>query len=51
MLSNSLGIYRFAGLQIGETYTLGLESKRYSFTPITVSTLSRTTSQDIIAGN
>ena len=36
-VSNGFGVYRFGGLQVGQTYTIGVESRRYAFTPLTVS--------------
>ena len=37
ILSNGFGVYRFGNLQVGQTYTVRVESRRYAFTPLTVS--------------
>ena len=37
VVSNGFGVYRFGGLQAGQTYTISVESRRYTFTPLTVS--------------
>lgn len=48
-VSNDFGAYRFSGLQTGETYTISVISKQYTFTPTTISAIGQTTTQDIIA--
>ncbi len=40
VLAGSMGYFEFGGLAMNETYTLSVESKRYSFTPRTVSLTS-----------
>ena len=47
--SNTFGAFRFGGLQQGQTYTLSAESKRYTFTPVTVSVGDGAANQDLIA--
>jgi hypothetical protein len=47
--SNTFGIFRFGGLQAGQSYTLSAESKRYSFIPVAVSVGEGAVNQDLIA--
>ena len=47
--SNGFGAYRFAALQPGETYTIRVSSKHYTFTPITIGAANQITTQDLIA--
>ena len=47
--SNSFGIYRFDGLQTGQTYTISVNAGRYKFTPLAVSITGQSAAADIIA--
>jgi len=49
VVSNGFGYYRFASLQTGETYTIGVSSKQHSFSQLTISASGQITTQDIIA--
>ncbi len=49
ILSNGFGLYRFGGLQIGQTYTLSVASRRWTFTPLTVSVTDQLVNVDMIA--
>ena len=49
-VSNGFGYYRFAGLQIGQTYTFRVESRIGKFAPITVSLIDQLLSLDMVAG-
>ena len=49
IVSNRLGVYRFGSLQVGQTYTIRVESRRYRFTPLTVSVTDQLVSVDMIA--
>jgi hypothetical protein len=49
ILSNGFGVYRFGGLQDGQTYTIRVDSRRYRFTPLTVSVTGQSVSVDMIA--
>jgi len=49
VVSNGLGAYRFGGLRFGETYTLSVESRHWTFTPITVSATEELVAVDLIA--
>lgn len=48
-ISTGFGSYRFAGLQTGETYTISVSSKQYTFRASTISTAGQATTLDIIA--
>jgi uncharacterized repeat protein (TIGR02543 family) len=48
VLAGSMGYFEFGGLAVNETYTISVESKRYTFTPRTVS-LTSSISIDMIA--
>ena len=48
-ISNGFGSYRFGGLKVGQTYTFNVESRRYLFTPLTVSLSDQLLTQDMIA--
>jgi len=50
IVSNGFGIYRFAGLQVGQTYTVSVKSKRWTFEPLTVSVTGQSVNADMIAG-
>ena len=50
VVSNSFGVYRFGGLQVGQTYTLRAESRGFAFAPMTASVTGRSQSVDMIAG-
>lgn len=49
VISNGFGVYRFGALQVGQTYTISVESRRSSFTPLTVSVLGQITDVNMIA--
>ncbi len=49
-VSNGFGIYRFAGVQVGQTYTVSVRSKRWTFEPLTISVTGQSTNIDLIAG-
>ncbi len=49
-ISNSFGNYRFDGLSVGQTYTVSVQAKRYTFMPVTVSVTNEPLSRlDLIA--
>lgn len=48
-LSTSLGFYRFTNVQVGQTYIITVQSKRYTFTPTAVSIGQELTNVDLIA--
>jgi len=48
-VSNELGEYRFASLQVGQTCTIRIDSTRYMFTPLTISISDRIVNVDMIA--
>ena len=50
ILSNGFGVYRFGGLQVGQTYTIRVETRAFTFTPLTVSVTGQLVSVDMIAG-
>lgn len=47
--SSSFGNYSFEDVRVGETYILGVNSKRYVFTPRTIQVLDEVTGLDITA--
>lgn len=47
--SSSFGNYRFEGVRVGETYILGVNSRRYVFTPRVVQVLDEVTGLDLTA--
>ncbi|MFN0279963.1 MAG: cohesin domain-containing protein [Pyrinomonadaceae bacterium] len=49
IMSNGFGVYRFGNLQVGQTYTLSVESRNAMFTPLTVSVTSQSVNVDMIA--
>ena len=49
VVSDGLGVYRFGGLQVGQTYTISVESRQLAFTPLTVSVTSQSANVDMIA--
>lgn len=50
IISNSFGAYRFGNLQDGETYTIRVDAKNYTFTLLAISVTRQSTNHDIIAG-
>ena len=48
-ISNGFGAYRFGGLTVGQTFTIGVESKQLGFTPLTVSVTDQSVNVDLIA--
>jgi hypothetical protein len=49
-VSNGFGFYRFSGLQPGQTYTIAVASRRWTFAPLTVSVTGQMQTVDMIAG-
>ena len=49
-VSNSFGVYRIGALEIGQTYTLSVQSRSFAFAPMTVSVTGQKLSVDLIAG-
>ena len=49
ILSNGFGAFRFGGLDLGETYTISVASRRWRFTPLTVSVVDQAANVDMIA--
>ena len=49
ILTDGFGVYRFGGLQAGQTYTIGVDSKRFTFAPLTVTTQAQPVTADLIA--
>ncbi|MFN0278120.1 MAG: hypothetical protein ACKVRN_05895, partial [Pyrinomonadaceae bacterium] len=49
IMSNGFGVYRFGNLQVGQTYTLSVESRNAKFTPLTVSVTSQSLNVDVIS--
>ena len=49
ILSNGFGNYRFGGLQVGQTYTISVDSRRLSVTPLTISVTNQIVNVDMIA--
>ncbi|MFN0278423.1 MAG: choice-of-anchor Q domain-containing protein [Pyrinomonadaceae bacterium] len=51
IVSNGFGYYRFGRLQVGQTYTISVETRRHAFTPLTVGITGQLVSVDMIAEN
>jgi len=49
IFSNGFGVYRFGGLQVGQTYTISVDSRALAFTPLTASVTSQQVNVDMIA--
>ncbi|MBK8464832.1 MAG: hypothetical protein IPL32_03295 [Chloracidobacterium sp.] len=49
ILSNEAGNYRFGNLQVGQTYTIRVDSQTSRFTPITISVVNQSANVDMIA--
>jgi hypothetical protein len=49
VVSDESGAYRFGGLQVGQTFTVRVDSKALAFTPLTVSVTSQSVNVDMIA--
>jgi len=49
VLSNGFGLYRFGNLQVGQTYSISVQSRNYSFTPLTISVTGQTVNTNVIA--
>ncbi len=47
--SNGFGGFRFGGLQVGQTYTVTVGSRRYTFAPVTVNVTGQLVNIDMIA--
>jgi hypothetical protein len=48
-LSNNFGYYRFENVTVGETYVVSVRSKRYTFTPLTISPTDGISGLNLIA--
>jgi len=48
-VSNGFGYYRFGNLQLGQTSTINVESRVWTFSPLTVSSTDQLVNVDIIA--
>lgn len=48
-ITGSFGMFQFGDLQVGQTYTISVASKRYTFAPQTVSVTGDAVSVDLIA--
>lgn len=48
-VSNGFGVYRFGGLQVGQTYTIGAQARGFAASPLTVSVTSQSVNVDMIA--
>jgi hypothetical protein len=49
VISNGFGFYEFGNVEPGQTYTLSVEARRFTFTPVTVSVSNNLTHLDLIA--
>jgi hypothetical protein len=49
IMTNGFGIYRFGGLQVGQTYAISVDSRRLSVTPLTISVTGQVVNVDMIA--
>jgi hypothetical protein len=49
VLSNGFGQYQFGNVRVGETYTISVDPRMHTFTPVTVSVSGDLTGVDIIA--
>ena len=49
VVSNGFGYFRFGGLQVGQTYTISVESRRWAVAPLTVSVIGQEQNFDLIA--
>jgi hypothetical protein len=49
ILSNGFGYFQFGNVHVGETYTIRVESRMHTFTPVTVSVSGSLVNVDIIA--
>ncbi len=49
VVSNGFGIYRFGNLQVGQTYTISVGSRAFTFTPLTISVTGQSVNTDMIA--
>ena len=47
--SDGFGVYRFGGLQVGQTFTIQVASRALAFTPLTVSITGQSVNVDMIA--
>ncbi len=50
VISNGYGVYRFGGLQVGQTYTINVAGRKNGFTPLTISVTNQTANVNLIAG-
>ena len=48
-ISNETGVYRFGGLNVGQTYTVSVNSIRHHFAPLTISVTSQLVNMNMIA--
>lgn len=49
ILSNGFGSFQFGNVRVGETYTISVESRQHTFTPVTVGVSGDLVNVDIIA--
>jgi hypothetical protein len=49
ILSNGFGYYEFGNVEPGQTYTISVEGRQYTFTPVMVSANSSLTQVNLIA--
>ncbi|MBK8466051.1 MAG: proprotein convertase P-domain-containing protein [Chloracidobacterium sp.] len=50
MVSDASGVYRFGGLQVGQTFTISVDARQSRFAPLTVSVTGQSVNVDMIAG-
>jgi hypothetical protein len=48
-VTNGFGYYRFGGLEVGHTYTINVDSRGRTFTPLTVSVYDQLLNIDMLA--
>ena len=48
--SDGFGVYRFGGLQVGQTFTISVDARHSRFAPLTVSVTGQSVNVDMIAG-
>ena len=49
VVTDGSGVYRFGGLQVGQTFTVRVDSRVMAFTPLTVSVTGQSVNVDMIA--
>jgi len=50
-VSNGFGYYRFGGLQMGQTFTISVSSRGWTFTPLTIGVTEQLASANMITDN